>query len=327
MPNILITGGAGFVGCHLARRLAAEPGSRVVLVDNFVRGRLDDELSEVAARDNVEMVSADLTDPRAYERLGDGYDEVYHLAAIIGVENVLRRPHEVVRVNAVATLHLLDWFIGGGGRKLLFSSTSEAYAWTAGFHTLSVPTPEDVPLALTDLSNPRSSYAGSKIFGELAVAQYCGVYQKPFAIVRYHNVYGPRMGHQHVIPQLHQRIVAGEDPLVVYSVDHSRAFCHVEDAVAATVLAMREPAGDGGTFNVGNDAEEITIGSLAERMLKITGRRAAIQPAAAGNDPIARRCPDIGRARRELGYVPQVSLDDGLRQTLAWYAGHRRAAA
>ena len=203
---------------------------------------------------------------------------------------------------------------------MLFSSTSETYAWTQHFHELPIPTPESSPLALTDLADPRSSYAGSKIFGELAVTQYCLAHRKPFVIVRYHNVYGPRMGSEHVIPELFERARSGEDPLTVYSVDHRRAFCYVSDAVEATVAAMREPAAEGLTINVGNDREEISIGELAERLLEYANVEVAISPGEAANDPVKRRCPDLSRARTLLGYEPRVTLAEGLEQTLAWYA-------
>lgn len=317
--RILITGGAGFVGCHLARRLAAEPGTELLLADNFVRGRRDPELEALAALPQVRVQEADLTTPAAFEALGGGFDEVYHLAAIIGVENVLKRPHDVVRVNALSTLHLLDWMVRGGGSRLLFASTSEAYAWTQAFHPLPIPTPEAVPLALTDLSNPRSSYAGSKMFGELAVTQYGLMHGLPFSIVRFHNVYGPRMGNEHVIPQLYKRALAGESPLRVYSADHRRAFCHISDALDLTIAALRRPEGQGRTFNVGNDQAEVTMGDLAARILAWAGRPDAIEPLPAANDPIARRCPDITLAREILGYAPRFSLDEGLDDTLRWY--------
>jgi UDP-glucuronate decarboxylase len=318
--RILITGGAGFVGFHLATALSAEPGNELTLVDNFVRGRHDPDLAELLKQPNVHLVSADVTNPETFAGLGSGYDEVYHLAAIIGVRNVLERPHEVVRVNAQSTLLLLDWFCKGGGSRLLFSSTSEAYAWTQGFYELPVPTPEDVPLALTDLSKPRASYAGSKIFGELAVNQYCRIFSKPFVIVRYHNVYGPRMGYEHVIPELYLRALAGQDPLAVFSADHRRAFCYVSDAVDATILAMRTTAADGQVINVGNDHEDIEIGFLAEAILRQAGLTRAIAPRPAPHDPVKRRCPDISRARRLLGYEPRVPIERGLAITLEWYA-------
>jgi len=318
--KILITGGAGFIGYHLARELSRDRVNRVDLVDNFVRGKKDDEVESLSTLPNVRLIAGDLTDPATFARLDTDYDDVYHLAAIIGVSNVIERPHEVVRVNAVATLFLLDWFTKSTCRKLLFSSTSEAYAWTQQFHPLPVPTPEEVPLALTDLANPRSSYAGSKIFGELAVHNYCRMFGKPFTIVRYHNVYGPRMGYEHVIPQLFERARGGQNPLVVYSADHRRAFCYVDDAIAMTIGAMCSPAADNQTINIGNDHEEHSIGELAQRLLIQAGIASAIEPRTAEHDPIVRRCPDITKARELLGYQPRITLDEGLAGTLAWYA-------
>jgi len=325
MAKILITGAAGFVGWHLAMQLSTEPGNQLTLVDNFVRGRRDADLEVLLARPNVTLISADLSDPRAFEQLGSGYDHVYHLAAIIGVKNVLSRPWDVVRINALTTLHLLEWLRAGGGAKLLFSSTSEAYAWTQQFHTLPIPTPENVPLALTDLANPRSSYAGSKVFGELAVTHGCASLEKPFVIVRYHNVYGPRMGFEHVIPELFQRALAGQNPLVVYSANNTRAFCYVSDAVTATIAAMENPAANGATINIGNDAE-VTIDELARAVLATAGVKTTIEAQTAAHDPIHRRCPDITRARALLGYEPQVDLRAGLEKTLAWYRPHLKTA-
>ncbi|MDR3400915.1 MAG: NAD-dependent epimerase/dehydratase family protein [Chthoniobacter sp.] len=322
MTKVLITGAAGFVGCHLATELSQRPGYELTLVDNFARGKRDDDLGTLLARPNVRLISADLSSPEAFALLGGGYDHVYHLAAIIGVKNVLSRPYDVVRINALTTLHLLEWFRQGSGGKLLFSSTSEAYAWTQQFHALPIPTPENVPLALTEIANPRSSYAGSKIFGELAITHGCAVANKPFAIVRYHNVYGPRMGFEHVIPELYERSLAGENPLVVYSTNHSRAFCYVSDAITATIAAMENEAANGLTLNIGNDEEEVTIGDLAQRILTKVRPDAQIESREAKHDPILRRCPDIRRAREVIGYHPRVALDEGLDRTFAWYRPH-----
>jgi UDP-glucuronate decarboxylase len=318
--RILITGGAGFVGYHLAQRLAADNDDQVTLLDDFSRGRRDDELDELAERSSINLVAGDLCEQSTWTALGRGFDEVFHLAAVIGVKNVVERPHEVIRNNALSTLYLLDWLVDGGGEKVLFSSTSEAYAWTQKFHQLPIPTPEDVPLSLTDLADPRSSYAGSKIFGELAVRHACNAVGKRFVVVRYHNIYGPRMGNEHVIPELFLRATAGQDPLTVYSANHRRAFCYVSDAVEATLSAMRLPAADGATINIGNDLEEVVIRDLAERILALANLQVSIAPKQAANDPIERRCPDLNRARALLDFEPQVGLDEGLRLTLAWYA-------
>jgi nucleoside-diphosphate-sugar epimerase len=318
--RILVTGGAGFIGYHLGQRLAAEPDDSLTLLDDLSRGRRDEELESLAAMENVDLVTGDLCDRSVWSSLENGFDEVYHLAAIIGVRNVLERPYEVIRVNALSTLNLVEWVGNGGGEKVLFSSTSEAYAWTQRMQDLPIPTPEDVPLALTDLKDARSSYAGSKIFGELAVTQGCQASETRYVIVRYHNVYGPRMGREHAIPELFERARAGENPLTVYSADHRRAFCYVSDAVEATIAAMRVPAADRRTINIGDDREEIAIRELADRILVIAELNSAIAPETAANDPIERRCPDLTEARRLLGFEPRVSLDEGLRRTLAWYA-------
>jgi UDP-glucuronate decarboxylase len=322
--RILVTGGAGFVGFHLARRLAEED-VELTIADDFSRGVLDDELAALAGKDGVRIETADLTDQRSWDRLGSGYDEVYHLAAMIGVRQVLERPQDVIRSNALTTLHMLDWFVAGGGNKVLFSSTSEAYAWTQQFHGLAVPTSEDVPLSLTNLRDPRSSYAGSKIYGELAVNQVCAAHDKSYCVVRYHNVYGPRMGREHVIPELFERLLAGQKPLVVYSPNHTRAFCYVSDAVEATIAVMREPRADGQTINVGNDSEEIRIAELASRLIARAGFDVGIEPREAVNDPILRRSPDLSRARELVGYQPKITLDEGLDRTLSWYEPRLRA--
>ncbi|HPF98916.1 MAG TPA: NAD-dependent epimerase/dehydratase family protein [Kiritimatiellia bacterium] len=322
MRNILITGGAGFIGFHLAEELSRDGTDHVVLLDSLVRGRRDADLEGVLRRANVKLVEGDVTDRSVWDKVGGPFDEVYHLAAVIGVRHVLERPHDVVRVNALGTLDLLDWFGRQKGGKLVFASTSEVYAWTQQFHPLPVPTPEAIPLSLTDLSNPRSSYAGSKMFGELAVTHIAGKAGKPFSIVRYHNVYGLRMGFEHVIPEVFRRVTEKQHPLVVYAAEHRRAFCHVSDAVAGTVLAMRHRAADGGTFNLGNDEQEIRMADLARAILQWAKVEVPLQEQPAPHDPIARRCPDITRARQVLGYAPRINLEEGLRRTLPWYAAH-----
>ena len=317
--KILITGAAGFVGAHLASVLSEDAANQLTLVDNFERGRQDDDLTRLLERLNVRLITADLSTPDGFADLGEGYDHVYHLAAIIGVQNVMSRPYDVVRINALTTLHLLDWMRAGGGKKLLFSSTSEAYAWTQQFYPLPIPTPEDVPLALTDLTQPRSSYAGSKIFGELAVIHGCAGADLPFVIVRFHNVYGPRMGFEHVIPELFGRALDGQNPLVVYSAHHRRAFCYISDAIAALSAAMTGDRANGATLNIGNSDAEVSIGELAQSVLKKVGGDTKIEPQHAAHDPIGRRCPDISRARELLDWQPQIALDEGLDLTYQWY--------
>ncbi|NUT39020.1 MAG: NAD-dependent epimerase/dehydratase family protein [Thermoactinospora sp.] len=299
----LLLGGAGFIGLHLARRLLAD-GHSVTIVDDFSRGKHDfGDLGEVR--------SLDLTLASSYTSLDrDGWDQIYMLAAIVGVRNVEADPGRVLRVNSLALLHLLDWI--KPGQRLFFASTSEAYAGGVSAGLVPVPTPETVPLLIEDVGSPRYSYAISKALGEAAV-----LHSPAAAVVgRFHNVYGPRMGADHVIPELSLRALRGEDPFRLYGSDQSRAFCYVDDAVEAMVRLM--DADFTGIVHIGNP-EETNIGDLAKLVLRVAGASPQIDPVPAPPGSVARRCPDITLLQQVTGFTPQISLEEGVRRTFAWY--------
>jgi nucleoside-diphosphate-sugar epimerase len=309
--KILILGGAGFIGVHLARRLKAD-GHAVTIVDDFSRGRNDPELAALG----VPVRHGDLTDPRSYESLPHGWDQVYLLAAVVGVENVEGNPARVIRINTLALLNLLDWI--QPGERLFFASTSEIYADGVTNGLVPVPTPETVPLLIDDVSARRSTYGISKLLGEAAVIHMARAKGVPFVIGRFHNVYGPRMGTAHVIPQLFLRAASREDPFRVYGMDQSRAFCHVDDATAAMTQLMATDAAAGEIVHIGNDVET-KIADLTELILRIAGFHPALEDRPAPPGSVARRCPDIAKLRALTGYEPKVSLEDGLAHTIAWY--------
>ncbi|MEU6723143.1 NAD-dependent epimerase/dehydratase family protein [Nonomuraea wenchangensis] len=310
--RVLLLGGAGFIGLHLARRLLAD-GHEVTVVDDFSRGRRDDALAGLA----VEVRSADLTDPAAYDVLEPGWDQVFMLAAVVGVRNVESDPARVLRVNTLALMHLLDW-MGPGRGRLFFASTSEAYAGAVSTGLAAVPTAEDVPLVIEDVGSARHTYAISKLLGEAAVLHTARAKGFEAVIGRFHNVYGPRMGADHVIPELSLRAERGEDPFTLYGADQSRAFCHVDDAVEAVVRLMAEPRAAGRIVHIGNDAET-NIGDLAKLVLRIAGTNPEIRHVPAPSGSVARRCPDLTLLRELTGYEPRVALEDGVRRTYAWY--------
>ena len=313
---MLVTGGAGFIGLHLARRLV-ELGDDVTIADDFSRGVHDVELDQIA--EHATLVTLDVTDRAAFNVLQGPFDETYHLAGVLGVKRVMQEPLRVIDVNLGGTLNLLRWLDEYEGGRVVLASTSEVYAWTRQFYELPVPTPEDVPLALTDLAAPRSSYAASKMVAELAISQWASARAREHVVLRYHNVYGPRMGYDHVIPQILQRALAGQDPLVVFSPHHRRAFCYVSDAVNATIAAARTSSARGATINIGNDREECSIEELARRLVAAARLTCNLKGEPATHDPVERRCPDITRAKALLGYEPEVGLDAGLEATVAWY--------
>lgn len=318
--NILITGGAGFVGLHLARfLLGVESKAMITLVDNFSRGKKDDELGDVLKNHRIKFIQADLTNAAVLEKLGGTFDYVYHLAAINGTKFFYEIPHEVLRVNTLSLLNVLEWFCKGPHGKLVFSSSSETYAGSVNLGIAKVPTPEDVPLSVVDLKNPRWSYGGSKIIGELFCLNYGRIYKKPISIVRFHNFYGPRMGFEHVIPEFCKRIVDGEDPFIIKGGDQTRSFCYILDGVRGLHLAMAAQKADNEIINLGNDKEEIKIEALAKLLFEISGRKPKIKIEAEPKGSIARRCPDLKKARSLLGYEPQVLLREGLEKTWQWY--------
>ena len=322
MARILVLGGAGFIGHHLATRLAGD-GHALTVVDDLSRGRADAALAALRARDGVAFHQADLTRPGALDGLARDWDQVYMLAAVVGVRNVERDPARVIRVNTLALLNVLAW-LPGRGETLFFSSTSENYAGGVSNGTVPVPTPEDVPLSVPDPAAPRWAYAASKIVGEAAVLHEARARSLRVIVGRFHNVYGPRMGADHVIPELALRALRRESPFRLYGAEQRRAFCHVSDAAEAMVRLMATEAAWGRVVNIGNDAEEIRIGDLARLVLDIAGFAPTIEPVPAPAGSVERRCPDLTRLRALTGFQPKVGLAAGVRDTFEWY---RRWAA
>lgn len=313
----IITGGCGFLGAHLATRLQSD-GWRVDLADNFSRGVRDSDLQALLNRPGLRLIERDLLDPAALETEGSDYDRVYHFAAIVGVQNVLDKPYEVLRQNMVLLSNAIDFArrqknLG----RFVFASTSEVYAGTSQHFALPIPTPESVPLALPDLRHPRTSYMLSKVYGE-ALCLQSGL---AVTVVRPHNVYGPRMGLSHVIPELLKKAheARGCGNIEVFSADHRRTFCYVDDAIELIVRASGSPQCAGEVINVGHQAPEIAMGELACMIIKIVGKPLKIVPRPATPGSPVRRCPDMARALKLTGYRARVPLDEGIRRTYEWY--------
>jgi nucleoside-diphosphate-sugar epimerase len=198
----------------------------------------------------------------------------------------------------------------------VFASTSEVYAGTLKHFALKIPTPENSPLTVTELSESRSSYMLSKIYGE-ALCRHSGL---PITIVRPHNIYGPRMGLSHVIPELLKKAYYSEDgTLEVFSPDHTRTFCYVDDAVEIIRRLAESEASSGQAFNVGNESPEISMAELAGKIVAVAGRDLQVIAGATTAGSPRRRCPGMSRTFDATKYRPQVELDDGLKRTFDWY--------
>jgi nucleoside-diphosphate-sugar epimerase len=317
LARALITGGCGFIGSHLGARLE-KAGYEVDLVDNLARGVVDGDLRALLELPSVRLIECDLLDPEALAGLDSDYELIFHLAAIVGVANVLERPYDVLDLNVAMTTRALD--LARRQERLerfVFASTSDVYAGTLEQFELEIPTPETSPIALPDLGRPRTSYMLSKLYGE-ALCIHSGM---PVTVIRPHNVYGPRMGMSHVIPELLDRArkAADGDRLEVYSVDHKRTFCYVEDAVEMIFLAACSPKAEGEVLNVGKEGPEMEIGELAELVIETVGRDLMIDPRPATQGSPPRRAPEMLKTTGLTGYPAQVGVAEGLQRTYRWY--------
>ena len=316
MKRALVTGGCGFIGSHLARRLL-DDGWSVDLLDDFSRGARDADLRALLEHPEVGLVERDLREPGALDGLGP-YDLVFHFAAILGVANVLERPYETLRDNTALLVSVLEWARAQNPPpRVVFTSTSEVYAGTLEEGLLTVPTPEGAPIVVPPRERPRTSYMLSKLYGE-ALCLSSGV---PVTIVRPHNFYGPRMGMSHVIPELLGRAHATPDggSLEVYSVEHRRTFCFIDDAVELVLRAALAPEGEGRVLNAGAQEPEWTIGEVAEIVCRSVGKQLEIVPLPPTPGSPLRRAPDLSEIRALTGYTPTVGLEEGVRRTYAWY--------
>lgn len=322
MTRALVTGAAGLIGFALAQRLAEE-GAELVLVDSFRKGGREelDTLARAHAG-KIAVLDADLARAMPaleHARSQPAFDLVFHLAAVVGVAEVSAKPWETLEVNLRSTLNVLEWTRAHGARAFVFASSSENYASGVSAGHVPIPTPEDVPLSISDPELPRWSYAASKLAGEAAVFAAARGSFVPL-VARVHNVYGPRMGPTHVIPELLRRFLGRVDPLAVFGVEQTRAFLHVDDAARAFVcIAQAASRGARGVFNIGSE-DEISIGELVKRMSAVAGHAPRIDARPAPPGSVARRVPDT-RKLRALGFAPRVDLDTGLRE--CWQALER----
>ena len=318
MARILITGGAGFIGLHLANRLL-DIGHEVVITDNFSRAVRDPELVGFGKRKNAKIVEVDMLNKNSVLKLGTSFEVIFHLAAIIGVAHVLARPYAVL----VDNIGMLSNVIALAKKqtllsRLLYASTSEIYAGTQARFNLDIPTSEEAALAVSNLRHPRTSYMLSKMYGEAMCLQS----ELPITIFRPHNVYGPRMGLSHVIPELCQKAIETEikGELEVYSTDHTRTFCYVSDAVEQLISMSLSIDCQNETLNLGSQSPEISIGDVAKIILNVVKRedlKLKGLPPSSGSP--SRRCPDMTKTTDLIGFSAKVSLDDGIEKTFKWY--------
>lgn len=322
MVQALITGGAGFIGSHLAEALIAR-GDRVTVVDDESTGDADN-LAAIRRHDALRFVSGTVADRALVARLVDEADEVYHLAAAVGVQLIASDPIRTIETNIYPTELLLGELRRQQERgrqvKLFLASTSEVYGknpkarWT-----------EEDDLVFGPTTRARWSYGVSKAIDEFLALAYWREYQLPVVIARFFNVVGPRQTGSYgmVLPRFVDAALAGRPLLVHDDGQQTRCFGHVADVVGAVLKLMATPAALGRVFNIGSD-QPISILELARRVLAVVNPSLAIefQSYAEAYSPdfedIRSRVPDLTRLRETIGYEPRYSLDEVIREVVAW---------
>ena len=322
MSKILVTGGSGFIGAALVQALVRD-GNRVRVLDDNSRGA-PRRLKTVEKE--IEFIAGDIRDARAVEAAVRGMDEVHHLAYVNGTEFFYSAPELVLEVGVKGMLNVVDACRNANVRSLVLASSSEVYQTPP-----KTPTDESAPLIVPDPTNARYSYGGGKIISELIAINYGRKFFDRVLIFRPHNVYGPDMGWEHVIPQFVLRLkraaarqISGPLPFEIQGDGkQTRSFCHVDDLVRG-VMVMRAKGEHLGIYHIGT-TEELSIAELARRVAAHVKREIALKfgPPPAGGT--SRRCPDITKLSK-LGYKPQVPLAAGLPPTVDWYWANENLA-
>ena len=305
--KVLITGGAGFIGSHLVERLL-EMGHDVFVIDNLWTGKLAN-LSKVQNNKRLHLVVDTILNESVMNELVFKVDHIYHLAAAVGVRNIMDHPVETLDINVKGTetvLRLANRF----KKKVLIASTSEIYGKHVE-HSLS----EDDNRVMGTVKKRRWAYACSKTLDEFLALAYHDEKKLPVVISRLFNTVGPRQTGQYgmVLPNFVQSALLGKPITVFGDGTQSRSFTHVQDVVDALVKLMAEPRAEGDVFNVGND-HEVTIQDLAQKVKEMTGSRSEIEfipyekAYGPGFEDMERRCPNITKIRDLIGFEPKYDL-------------------
>jgi UDP-glucose 4-epimerase len=313
----LITGGAGFIGSHLTEALVNR-GDQVVILDNFFTSSMDN-LKQV--KEKINLVEGNILDQRLVAKLVSESDYIVHLAAALGVFNIVNKPLESLKTNLQGSEIVLE-AADKYKKPVLIASTSEVY----GKYD-KVPLNEEDDRIIGHPLKSRWSYSEAKAVDESLAYFYYLENKLPIRIVRFFNTVGPRqVGNYGMVVPRFVSAALNNQPLQVYGHgDQIRCFCHVDDAVRALLLVMDSDKAVGNVFNIGNN-QQISILELAKKIIEITGSRSEIvkipysEAYPEGFEDMQRRVPDISKIKNALGWTPQIGLDQIIKDIAAFHA-------
>ena len=326
--HYLLTGGAGFIGSHLAEYLL-EQGHHVHALDNLVTGSLEN-ISHLQPHPRFSLTIGNVLDYHTLERHLERCDQVFHLAAAVGVKLIMEEPVETIVTNVQGTENVLK-LAHYHRKKVLLASTSEVYGKSMEHNGGLEALHEDEDWTLGPTTKRRWAYACSKAIDEFLALAYADEKGLPVVIARFFNTVGPRQTGRYgmVIPNFVQWALRSEPIQVFGDGEQSRCFTHVRDAVRAIAALMETEAAEGEVFNVGSE-EEVTMNELAERVCAATGSEAGYvhvpyeQVYGEGFEDMRRRTPDITKLRRAIGYAPRYTTEDIIRDVVSYYGARAR---
>tara|TARA_X000000950_G_scaffold260152_1_gene329265 strand:+ start:331 stop:1290 length:960 start_codon:yes stop_codon:yes gene_type:complete len=314
MIRILITGGAGFIGFNLVKKIVIDKKVLITIIDIVPLKKLDKEFLEFINKNkNINYKRLNILKLNSVIKKRH-YNYIIHLAAELGVDNVISNPYKVISFNIKSTIELIEFGLKQKNlKKFCYTSSSEVYAHTIKKRKL-IPTKENVEIMYSSNLSNRDSYMSSKFFGEVSLR----LSNLPFIIFRPHNIYGPRMGTKHVVPQLIEKSLKKQKNLTVYSPKHSRSFCYIDDAAYMMIKVIFSKISNQ-VFNIGNPKSEIKIYQLARLIKNQVSPDKIIKFNCNQLGSPKRRVPSMQKFIDYFGTVKFTNIENGLAKTVKWY--------
>jgi UDP-glucose 4-epimerase len=304
-----MAGGAGFVGFALLKSLLE--ANEVVIYDTLQRNALSG--SELATHQNLQILQGDVLDRRNLDEAIAGCHLVVQLAAIAGIDTVIQRPTETMRVNMIGTANVLEAALDSGCERVVCFSTSEVFGSQA-FRSA-----ETDRTVMGPLGEARWSYAVSKLAAEHLAHAYHREHGLDTVVIRPFNVYGPGQVGEGAVHTFVARALRGQDLEIRGDGTQIRAWCYIDDVVRALLAALESDRAIGESFNIGNSRAVVTVYGLANAVVRITGSTSRIRYIQDDEPDIELRVPNVDKAREVLGFEAEVDLEEGLHRTAAWY--------
>lgn len=307
--KIFLTGGAGFIGSALGGRLVED--NELVIFDNEHRNAL--RYTDLKAHKNVRFIHGDVLNYESVLEAMKGCDIVVHLAAIAGVDDVFNHPVLTMKVNMLGTYHVLEAALHNKIQRLVDFSTSEVF----GSYAFRVQ--EGDVTSLGAVGETRWTYAVSKLATEHLAHNYFKEFGLPTVSIRPFNIYGPNQVGQGAIHAFVVRALKGEDLVIHNDGSQIRAWCYIDDIVEGVLLTLVKPEAVGQAFNIGNPRSVVTVYHLAREVVRLSESKSQIKFETVDRADVELRIPNIVKARKLLGFEPQVDLEAGLLRTIEWY--------